>query len=65
MTVKEILERIKKDLQTRKNQLANDMVEGRVSDLNHYHKSVGIAEGLMEAHVIVDEIINKIEKEDE
>ncbi len=41
------------------------MVEGRVSDLNHYHKSVGVAEGLMEAYAIVDDIINKIEKEDE
>ena len=65
MTVKEILERIKTDLQTRKSQLANDMVEGRISDFNHYHKSVGISEGLMQAYVIVDEIIEKIEKEDE
>tara|TARA_B100000700_G_scaffold300387_1_gene368483 strand:+ start:206 stop:403 length:198 start_codon:yes stop_codon:yes gene_type:complete len=65
MTVKEILVMIKADLQTRKSQLANDMVEGQISDLNHYHKSVGIAEGLMQAHAVVDGIIEKIEKEDE
>ena len=41
------------------------MVEGRMSDFNHYHKSVGIAEGLMQAYTVVDEIIEKIEKEDE
>ena len=65
MTVKEMLAMIKADLQARKSQLANDMVEGRISEFNHYHKSVCISEGLMQAYVIVDEIIEKIEKEDE
>lgn len=65
MTTKELLERIKLELQTRKSQLAIEMIEGRISDFNHYHKSVGIAEGLMQAHAVVDGIIEKIEKEDE
>jgi hypothetical protein len=65
MTIKELLERIKKQLQTRKSQLASDMVEGRISDLNHYHKSVGIAEGLVIAQDIIDEILKQMEKEDE
>jgi hypothetical protein len=65
MTIKELLERIKKQLQTRKSQLASDMVEGRISDLNHYHKNVGIAEGLVIAQDIIDEILKQMEKEDE
>lgn len=41
------------------------MIEGRISDLNHYHKSVGIAEGLMISQDVIDETLEKIEKEDE
>jgi len=41
------------------------MVEGRISDLNHYHKSVGIAEGLVIAQDIIDEILKQMEEEDE
>tara|TARA_R100000315_G_C5233372_1_gene144438 strand:+ start:181 stop:306 length:126 start_codon:yes stop_codon:yes gene_type:complete len=41
------------------------MIEGQVSDFNHYQKIVGVAEGLMQADVIVDGIIKQIEKEDE
>lgn len=65
MTVKEMLAMIKADLQTRKSQLANDMVEGQISDLNHYHKSVGIAEGLVISQDVIDETLKQIEKEDE
>jgi len=65
MTIKELLNRVKLELQERKNQLANEMIEGRISDLNHYHKSVGIAEGLMISQDVIDETLEKIEKEDE
>ena len=65
MTVKEMLAMIKADLQTRKSQLANDMVEGQISDLNHYHKSVGIAEGLVISQDVIDETLKQIEIEDE
>jgi hypothetical protein len=41
------------------------MVEGRISDLNHYHKSVGIAEGLMISQDVIDEVLKQLEKEDE
>jgi len=65
MTIKEILQRIRTELQLKKVQLATDMVEGQISDFNHYQKIVGVAEGLMQADVIVDGIIKQIEKEDE
>jgi CRISPR/Cas system-associated endonuclease Cas1 len=65
MTIKELLNRVKLELHKRKNQLANEMIEGRISDLNHYHKSVGIAEGLMISQDVIDETLEKIEKEDE
>ena len=65
MTTKELLNRIKMELQERKSQLAHEMIEGRISDLNHYHKSVGIAEGLMISQDVIDETLKKIEKEDE
>ena len=35
-----------KNLKERKQQIANDMVEGRMSDHIQYQKAVGIAEGL-------------------
>jgi hypothetical protein len=65
MTTRELLSRIKKELHEKKSQLANEMIDGRISDLNHYHKSVGIAEGLMIAQDVIDETLKKIEKEDE
>ena len=65
MTIKELLNRVKLELHKRKSQLANEMIEGRISDLNHYHKSVGIAEGLMISQDVIDETLKKIEKEDE
>ncbi len=65
MTTKELLERIKLELQTRKSQLAIEMIEGRISDFNHYHKSVGIAEGLVISQDVIDETLKQIEKEDE
>ena len=65
MTTRELLSRIKKELHEKKGQLANEMIDGRISDLNHYHKSVGIAEGLMIAQDIIDETVKKIEREDD
>ena len=48
------------ELQLRKVQLATDMVEGQISDFNHYQKIVGMAEGLMQADAIVNGIIEQI-----
>jgi len=40
------------------------MVDGRISDLNAYHKNVGIAEGLMQASEVIRETLKKINEED-
>lgn len=56
---------MKTKLQTRKKQLSEEMIEGRISDLNHYHKNVGIAEGLMIAQDVIDDTLKKMDEEDE
>jgi len=40
------------------------MVDGRVTDLNAYHKNVGIAEGLMQASEVIRETLKKLNEED-
>jgi len=41
------------------------MVEGRMSDLQSYHKQVGVAEGLQQAIEIIDDTLKKFNEEDE
>jgi len=65
MSIKDLLDRIKKELLTRKSQIATEMVDGRMSDFTHYQKSVGISEGLHLAAEILDEISKKIETEED
>ena len=45
--------------------MANDMVEGRMSDFSLYQKNVGIAEGLEQASEIIDETLKQLDEEDE
>ena len=59
------MEKIKKELQVRKRQIATDMVDGRMSDFVHYQKSVGISEGLQLSSEIIDEILNKLDDEED
>jgi len=65
MTVSDLLRAIKKSLRDQKATIANDMVEGRMSDLSAYHKNVGVAEGLEQACEIIDEMLKKLDKGDE
>ena len=41
------------------------MVEGRMSDFNHYYKNVGIAEGMERSSGIIHEILKKLDEVDE
>jgi|TARA_X000001388_G_C2195835_1_gene109306 hypothetical protein len=41
------------------------MVEGRMSDFNSYCRNVGVSEGLQQASEIIDEMIKKLNEEDE
>ena len=49
----------------KKSTIANDMVEGRMSDFSLYQKNVGIAEGLEQASEIIDETLKQLDEEDE
>tara|TARA_R110002020_G_scaffold260908_1_gene475265 strand:- start:1513 stop:1638 length:126 start_codon:yes stop_codon:yes gene_type:complete len=41
------------------------MIEGRETDFNSYQKDVGIAQGLENACVIIDDTLNKLDEGDE
>jgi len=63
MNTIDLLNQIKKKIRERKAEIAQDMVDGRMADINQYQKNVGIAEGLEQSCEIVDETLNKINKE--
>ena len=65
MTTSDLLQQIRKNLEKRRLEIAEDMVDGRMTDMNAYHKNVGIAEGLMQASEIIRETIKNINEEDE
>ena len=45
--------------------VAKKMIEGRETDFHSYQKDVGIAQGLEDACVIIDETLNKLDEGDE
>ena len=63
MTTSDLLQQIRKNLETRRLEIAEYMVDGR-TDLNAYHKNVGIAEGLMQASEVIRETLKKLNEED-
>ena len=65
MTVSDLLQQIRKNLEKRRLEIAEDMVDGRMTDINAYHKKGGIAEGLMQASEVIRETIKNINEEDE
>ena len=65
MTITDLLQKIKVNLRQTKTEIGISMVEGRMSDLQSYHKHVGIAEGLTQASEIIDDTMKKLDKEDE
>lgn len=60
----ELLQKIKKNLKEKKLEIAESMIEGRLSDFESYQRNVGIAEGLQQASEIIDETLNKLEKDE-
>jgi|TARA_R110002096_G_scaffold525_3_gene3242 hypothetical protein len=65
MTVPDLLDTIKRSIKSQKLAIANEMVEGRMSDLSAYHKNVGVAEGLEQACELIDDMLKKINEGDE
>ena len=64
MTTSDLLQQIRKNLETKRLEIAEYMVDGRVNDLNAYHKNVGIAEGLMQASEVIRETLKNLNEED-
>ena len=65
MTVSDLLQQIRKNLDKRRLEIAESMVDGRMSDFNSYQKNVGIAEGLMQASEVISTTIKQLNEEDE
>jgi hypothetical protein len=65
MTVTDLLKTIKDLIRKQKAAIANDMVEGRMSEFSAYHKNVGVAEGLEQACEIIDDMMQKLNEGDD
>ena len=65
MMVSDLLQQIRKNLDKQRLEIAESMVDGRMSDFSTYQKNVGISEGLMQASEIIRETIKNINEEDE
>ena len=64
MTVTDLLNQIKKNLREKRLEIAESLIQGRVSDFESYQKNVGIAEGLEQASEIIGETLKKLEEDD-
>ncbi len=65
MNTIELLKKIKQNLRQKKSAIAEKMIEGRETDFHSYQKDVGIAQGLEEACVTIDETLTKLDEGDE
>ena len=65
MNTIELLKTIKKNLREKKTAIAEKMIEGRETDFNSYQKDVGIAQGLEDACVIIDDTLKTLDEGDE
>jgi hypothetical protein len=65
MNTIELLKRIKRNLREKKSAIAEKMIEGRISDFHSYQKDVGIAQGLEDACIIIDETLKSLDEGDE
>jgi len=65
MNTMDLLSLIKKNLQKKKAEIAENMIDGRMSDFQSYQKNVGIAQGIDDACSIIDETIKQINIGDE
>jgi hypothetical protein len=65
MTISDLLQQIRNNLEKRRLEIADSMLRGRMSDFEAYHKNVGIAEGLEQAADVIHDTIKSINKEDE
>lgn len=64
MTTSDLLQQIRNNLEKRRLEIAEGMVDGRMADFNAYQKNVGIAEGLMQASEVIRETLKTLNEED-
>ena len=64
MTVTDLLQQIKKNLKGKRLEIAESLIQGRISDFESYQKYVGIAEGLEQASEIINETLKKLEEDE-
>ena len=64
MTINDLLQQIRKNLEKRRLEIAEGMVDGRMTDFNAYQKNVGITEGLMQDSEVIRETMKNINEED-
>tara|TARA_R100000935_G_scaffold14286_1_gene28634 strand:+ start:49 stop:246 length:198 start_codon:yes stop_codon:yes gene_type:complete len=64
MTITDLLQIIKKNLEKERSAIAEKMVLGRETDFQSYQKDVGIAEGLSQASDIISDTMKTINEED-
>jgi len=64
MTVSDLLQQIRKNLETKRLEIADGMASGRMSDFEAYQRNVGIAEGLMQASEIIRQTIKDLNEKD-
>jgi len=65
MTISDLLQQIRTNLEKRRLEIADGMLRGRMSDFETYHKNVGIAEGLEQASDVIHDTIKNLNEEDE
>jgi hypothetical protein len=64
MTITDLLQKIKNNLEKERAAIAEKMVLGRETDFLSYQKDVGIAEGLSQASDIISDTMKTINEED-
>jgi len=65
MTITDLLQKIKQNLEKERLEIAEKMVLGREADFGSYQKDVGIAEGLLRSSDLIDETLKNFNREDE
>jgi hypothetical protein len=65
MTISDLLQQIRNNLEKRRLEIADGMLRCRMSDFEAYHKNVGIAEGLEQAADVIHDTIKNLNEEDE
>jgi len=65
MTITDLLQKIKDNLEKERLEIAEKMLLGREGDFEAYQRDVGVAEGLQRSSDIIDKTLKNFNEEDE